>query len=201
MGAALSLAGKRVLAAATAPVTLQACGVTGASLLALGCTAVPFGLCTGFLERPEKEQANLDRKALGLLVRTAVFPSLMEEVIWRAAVLPHIAVDGAAALAPAALVPWAACWLALFVLYHVPGSFLLSKLKVAPGAAETFLDWRFLVLATLLGSACTAGYLGSGGVLWVPMLIHWLPVCSWLLFLGGEEKLRGTAVEIAEADM
>ncbi|CAJ1355602.1 unnamed protein product, partial [Effrenium voratum] len=92
---------------------------------------------------------------------------------------------------------WALAWLALFVLYHLPSGQLLSRCGLTRDGGRTFQDPRFLALAAALGLACSGVYLASGS-LWAAVAVHWLPVCLWLLFLGGEQRLRGEGYEDAQ---
>eukprot|EP00928_Gymnodinium_smaydae_P087683 TRINITY_DN71915_c0_g1_i1.p1 TRINITY_DN71915_c0_g1~~TRINITY_DN71915_c0_g1_i1.p1 ORF type:complete len:268 (+),score=64.31 TRINITY_DN71915_c0_g1_i1:50-805(+) len=185
----------RRVEAATAPDQnfLDTVAVSLGCVALLGAISVPFGLRTGFLERAERPPSS--RAMLSTAVRTAVCPALVEEALWRAALLPQprLASDAALSTAPSA------CWLryvlglTFFVAYHVPAAWLLTRLRVAPGAFRAFTDWRFLVLATGLGVACTVAYAASGGSLWAAAFVHWLPVNVWLLCFGGEALLRGEA--------
>mmetsp|Transcript_34166 Transcript_34166/g.107103 ORF Transcript_34166/g.107103 Transcript_34166/m.107103 type:complete len:138 (+) Transcript_34166:352-765(+) len=89
--------------------------------------------------------------------------------------------------------PWlrASICVAIFVAYHVPFSILLTGVGAAPGAKAAFADGRFLVMAAWLGTVCAGAYWLSRGSLWVAWCVHWVPVNVWLLFLGGENLLRG----------
>jgi predicted Abi (CAAX) family protease len=50
-------------------------------------------------------------------------------------------------------------------------------------ARAAFWDARFLALATILGTGCTASYYVSGGSLLAAAFTHWLPVNLWLFLL------------------
>jgi predicted Abi (CAAX) family protease len=67
--------------------------------------------------------------------------------------------------------------LALFVLWH-PVQVWLGL----PMAQDVFLDWRFLIIAALLGIACTIGWQRSGSI-WPAMAIHWAAVVGWKALL------------------
>lgn len=82
----------------------------------------------------------------------------------------------------------AAAGVVCFVTYHLLGAVVLHRLG-RTGASKAFNDVRFLVLATMLGAACTLVYFGSGGSVWAATVMHWLPVCVWLCVFDGEEKL------------
>ncbi|WP_293204846.1 MULTISPECIES: hypothetical protein [unclassified Microcoleus] len=48
----------------------------------------------------------------------------------------------------------------------------------------------FLLLAAVLGVACSIAYLLIGSI-WPAVVIHWLGVTVWLLLLGGYRRLYG----------
>jgi predicted Abi (CAAX) family protease len=104
-------------------------------------------------------------KILTTGVITLIAPGILEEVIFRVAVLPT-----SAGIAPLSL-----AWL-LFVVYHVDWTH-----------PALHADPRFLLQAAALGLACTAAYVWSGGSLWAPAIVHWVPVWVWIAALGGEE--------------
>lgn len=116
------------------------------------------------------------RRALGWLL----MPALLEELLFRVALLPH-PLEGAAL--PGTLA-WGALSLGLFVIYHP-----LAERTWYPEAKGVFHDPRFLVQCTLLGLACLAAYNLSGS-LWPPLVIHWLAVTVWLGPLQGHRRLR-----------
>ena len=173
--------------------------VTGASCYALGTS-------TGFLcpDRPVRDLRTI-------LVGTAaalVSPALVEEMVFRAAMLPHPAVDAPAAHMGAAT---AAAWLqsartgavsagspgwvsipgsilallrstlpplALFVVYHL--------CNPRPKSRLVFRDERFLTLAAMLGAGGTAAFIVTGGSLVAAVEVHW---SVWLFLLGGYQIL------------
>lgn len=73
--------------------------------------------------------------------------------------------------------------LLLFVLYHP-----LNAMTFFPQGKETFTDSTFLGLAALLGLICLITYWQSGS-LWLPVLIHWIIVLTWLICFGGYQSL------------
>ena len=101
-------------------------------------------------------------------------------MLFRAALLPHPATDGL--LAPVSLISRSVLPLTGFVLYHL--------INPTERAKRVFWDWRFLVLAAVLGAGCTASYLISGGSLWAAAVTHWIPVCVWLFAPGGAQQLH-----------
>lgn len=113
-----------------------------------------------------------------------IAPGVVEEALFRAALLPHPATDPAAALRPAAFACRSALPLAVFVAYHLLNPRAESRL--------VFYDSRFLFLSAVLGTACTVSYWATGGSLLAAAVTHWLPVCVWLFGLGGFQRLQYT---------
>lgn len=74
------------------------------------------------------------------------------QVLFRAALLPHPAVDGI--LTPATLASKSLVPLTGFVLYHL--------INPSKRAKRVFWDARFLSLAAVLGTGCTASYFLTG---------------------------------------
>ena len=102
-------------------------------------------------------------------VATLIVPALMEECIFRVALLP--VTPGTTP----ARIDMVLGWLS-FVAYHLDA--------FHPGHHS---DPRFLAVAGALGAACTAAYVWSGGSAWAPIIVHWVPVWLWLGALGGLE--------------
>ncbi|WP_254978056.1 type II CAAX prenyl endopeptidase Rce1 family protein [Cyanobium sp. ATX 6A2] len=157
----------------------------GFSLLVLGvysALALGHGLRSGFLSGPATwpPLQQLLPRAAGLLL----LPALVEELIFRVALLPHPleGVHGGALLA------WIALSVGLFVLYHP----LAARLWYQQ-ARPLFHDPRFLVQCTLLGLACALVFVVTGS-LWPPVLIHWLAVLVWLEPLQGRLHLQPVPV-------
>jgi len=67
--------------------------------------------------------------------------------------------------------------LGLFVLWH-PVQVWLGL----PMAQAAFLDWRFLIIAGLLGMICTISWQRSGSI-WPAITIHWAAVMCWKALL------------------
>ncbi len=63
--------------------------------------------------------------------------------------------------------------IALFVLWH-PVQVWLGL----PMAQPVFLDLRFVIIAALLGIACTISWQRSGSI-WPAVAIHWAAVIGW----------------------
>ncbi|CAJ1431884.1 unnamed protein product [Effrenium voratum] len=190
----------RVAAAGSAPLRWADLGLVAGALAALGACGVVFR--SFLVPSPPTCTAST---GLALALRCFFFPCLAEEVVFRAVLLPNLRVGRVAAgganawgmLGEMTLQQWlwALACLALFVLYHLPSGQLLSRCGLTRDGGRTFQDPRFLALAALLGLACSGVYLASGS-LWAAVAVHWLPVCLWLLFLGGEQRLRGEGYEV-----
>jgi predicted Abi (CAAX) family protease len=78
---------------------------------------------------------------------------------------------------------WAIISLIAFILYHP-----LNALTFYAAGKPTFIDWRFLTLAGLLGAVCSISYCTTGSI-WPPVLIHWITVASWIKLFGGQKLL------------
>lgn len=118
-----------------------------------------------------------------------IFPSLVEESLFRVILLPSPHTPH--------FYGWAAWGLILFILAHP-----LNALLFFPHRKATFFNPHFLALAGLLGLICTIAYQESGS-LWLPVLLHWIPVGLWLLLWGGLERMSPvpfTAVTAPQAE-
>ena len=103
-----------------------------------------------------------------------VFPSLLEESIFRGLLLPPDLSEASPQRQLAAVLTSTA----VFVAWHPLNHFLI-------GISDTsvFVDPTFLVIVTLLGLTCALQYLKTRS-LWLPVLTHWATVLIWNLFLG-----------------
>jgi predicted Abi (CAAX) family protease len=111
-----------------------------------------------------------------------LFPSLLEELVFRGIFIPRdVLKQGPAAAARAIALSTAA-----FVIWHP-----VNALTVNTSAIPLFLDPWFLAITTVLGVTCGTAYVLSGS-LWVPVVIHWLSVTVWVLLLGGRNLLLET---------
>ena len=167
----------RLMDALFAPLTGRGLALGALLLGAYAAVALALGRGTGFLpaQRPKVRPLSLMRQAMVLLLT----PSLIEETLFRAALLPH-PLEG---LGPWESTAWGALSVGLFVAWHP----LAGRLWY-PQGRRLFDDCRFLLLATLLGMACVIAYLATGSI-WPPVLIHWLVVLTWLELLGGRWQL------------
>lgn len=155
---------------------LSSCWLTVVLLFVYGLLALILGFSTNFLQWKVCSSRTLSVR----IVTTSFFaPALLEEIFFRVLLLPY----------PLNKTPdnswlwWAGLSLFLFVVYHP-----LNAFSFFPQGRKTFCNPIFLGLALGLGIVCTVIY-GHSGSLWLPVLVHWLVVISWLLFLGGLSKL------------
>ena len=108
-----------------------------------------------------------------------IFPSLLEEVLFRGILIPN----NAATHSKKRIIVYIAVSTAAFVLWHPA-----NALTINPTAAPVFLNPAFLLIVALLGITCSISYIFSRS-LWTPIIIHWLTVVGWVIFLGGRNKL------------
>ena len=152
--------------------------LVGLSILSIyTAIALPLGVWQGFLR-----WNSIASKAtvIKISATSLIAPALLEELFFRAVLLPHPSEN-------ASLKTVAVCsivGLLLFVIYHP-----LNGLTFFPKGRSTFLNPVFLILATLLGFACTIAYLYAGSIL-ISVVIHWLTVIVWLLCLDGINRLK-----------
>jgi len=142
----------------------------GIAILIFSMFAVPFGLLTGLFEfRLEADPVVLIRTAAIALI----LPALFEEVLFRGPIA------WLSSIGSRKLLYVVAVSLPLFVLWHpFNGMFLMTE------AQSLFTDWRFLVLAALLGLAATHLAVKTCSI-WPPVLFHWLAIVGWKAFFGG----------------
>jgi predicted Abi (CAAX) family protease len=150
--------------------------LTAGILAGLATISLPLGFGIGFL----RIDLFVSWQTAVVVAAVAFFsPAVVEELIFRVALLPHPHERAPAAVARL----WGTVALALFVIAHPLRTLILSSARGA-----TFADPRFFVLAALLGLACTLAYLRTGS-LWPPVVIHWVVATGWLLVFRGYRKL------------
>jgi predicted Abi (CAAX) family protease len=141
--------------------------------------ALPLGLMTGVVRL---SPASLPpATAIGIAVVALLHPAFVEELIFRALLIPRRIRELAAgrALLIAALA------LAAYVASHP-----LNAVLFRPSALAIFSNPAYLLLAALLGVACTIVYALSGSI-WPAVLLHWITAVVWILVLGGQALLGG----------
>lgn len=135
-----------------------------------GCFALAVGLGAGLL-RPEAPSLF---ELLVLPFVLVLYPSLLEESVFRGLLLPRSLLGASAARRFLAV----SASTALFVLMHPLNAWFIDL-----SDTSQFLEQSFLLIVTALGYACGYLYLRSGS-LWAPMALHWATVVAWNLFLG-----------------
>lgn len=167
---------ERVLTAVTVFPSWQGWLWIAGITLVYGAIALPLGFASGFLQW---ELAIDNRKQLALaMVLTLITPAFAEELFFRVLLLPHPR-EG---LSPLPWLLWGILSLLLFLLYHP-----LNARWFYPPGNPTFFQPMFLLLAGLLGVACTVIY-GLTGSVWGIVFLHWIVVMVWLFGLGGKRK-------------
>jgi predicted Abi (CAAX) family protease len=147
-------------------------------LIGYGIIACVFGFRSKFLSLDYRLDKSIGQNLLSL-GHLFLMPALVEEILFRLLLIPH----------PIETVTstdtwrWSIISLFLFIIYHP-----LNALTLYPQGKPTFMDWRFLTLAGLLGIVCTSIYSMSGSI-WLSVLIHWFVVWCWLKLFGGERCL------------
>ena len=161
---------------------LSGCFLGAGLLVGYAVVALSIGFRTGFLRF--NSLTEITRGGIWENVRSIVYllfmPALVEEISFRMLLIPH----------PIETAPlksiylWSLISLSLFIIYHPLNAWTFFKL-----GNPTFMDWRFLTLAGLLGAICTIAYLLTSSI-WSAVIIHWLVVGSWLKLFGGEQRLK-----------
>ena len=173
----LSTVLRRLIDAVAMPLTVRDLGVTAGIVLGYGAIALPLGVRLGFLQW---HSIGLGPNPLlwGSL-KIFMMPALGEELFFRVALLPH-PLEG---VPEEQWLAWAALSLGLFILYHP-----LNARTLYRAGHPTFLHPTFLLLAGLLGVACSLAY-GMTQSLWPAVVVHWLVVTMWFFRLGGRQLL------------
>jgi predicted Abi (CAAX) family protease len=135
--------------------------------------ALPVGLASGLLAlTPVRENAG----ALVVFAAVALaVPSLFEETLFRAALLPHPSERRSGP----GLVLNVLVAVALFVLGHPLVAWLL-----APATRPLAYNPVFLGLCAFFGVISSAAYLRTGSI-WPGVLMHWAVVVGWKIWFGG----------------
>ncbi len=174
--------GRAVQRFADAVTTWPSWGALLLGILALalyGILALNYGLNSGFLQR--KNAFDNPVRFVFHAIRLFFIPALVEEIIFRVALLPH-PVEGGAGWR---WLFWVIVSLVLFIFYHL----LLAK-TIQKNAQDTLTDRRFLILVGWLGLTLTGVYRITGS-LWLIAFMHWAVVLLWIYGLGGRDRLPG----------
>lgn len=118
-------------------------------------------------------QPVFDQDTLKLALVAIIAPSLGEELLFRAAMLPRPVKDSR--------FPWKLAWvpIGLFVLWHPLQAILFGGLR-----GQVFLDPWFLVAVLALGIGCSRLYWKTASI-WPCVILHWLVVIAWKALAGG----------------
>ena len=145
--------------------------------------ALPIGFWLNFLQLDFQYSRKI---VIKIMTTYFIAPAILEELVFRVVLLPQPSEN----LTFKTIFIWSFISLLLFIIYHP-----LNGITFFPAGRETFFHPVFLFLAALLGLICTVTYLQSGSI-WIPIVIHWLTVITWLLCLGGMKKLKITQQNI-----
>jgi predicted Abi (CAAX) family protease len=143
--------------------------------LFLAC-ALPLGLLSGLLRPGVAPLTRGVTMGLGLLF---VHPAFVEEIVFRGLLLPR----DPASWSRGRLIAVAVAALVVYVASHP-----INALLFRPQMFALFASPAYLMMATLLGIACTAAYWISRSI-WPPVAMHWLTVAIWIWLLGGRNLL------------
>ena len=155
--------------------TWLACALVFALFVAC---AAPIGLLSGFLRPAVPRLSAKDVVVTAILI--FVQPALVEEVVFRGLLLPR----DARSVRGRPLLAMTGGALVIYVVSHP-----INAMLFRPEVLYVFDNPVYLVLATLLGIACTVAYFISKSM-WPPVVIHWITVLTWLWFLGGRTLLH-----------
>lgn len=141
----------------------------------------PMALIIGFSTRVFKFNVLLPEKVIHYLLPFTLifFPCLPEELFFRGLLMPHKNRKSS----PSKYLMYTIINVVLFVIWHPFNAYLINN-----SAIPLFTNIYFLLIVFLLGVICTVTYLQSGSI-WIPVLIHWCTVFSWVFFLGGRNKV------------
>ena len=146
-------------------------------ILVYAVIALPIGFWLNFLQLDIQYSRKI---VIKIMTTSLIAPAILEELVFRVILLPQ----------PSKYVSFKAVLVCsivsilLFIIYHP-----LNGITFFSAGRETFFNPVFLFLAALLGLICTIAYLQSGSI-WISVVIHWLTVVTWLLCLGGIQKLK-----------
>jgi uncharacterized protein len=158
--------------------TWLACALVFALFVAC---AAPIGILSGLL-RPGVPHVSA-KEAVTTALLIFLQPALVEEIVFRGLLLPR----DARSVRGRRLLLIAGGALAIYVASHP-----INAMLFRPDVLHVFGSPAYLVLTTLLGTACTVAYFISKSI-WPPVAIHWVTVLMWLWFLGGEALLTHTS--------
>ena len=154
--------------------------MTLATAVAYGAIAIPLGLWGKLLSLRNILGSVRPGQLTVRLLQALLVPAMLEELIFRVLLLPH-PTEG---VLTTTFMLWATLSLVLFVISHP-----LQAMIFRPHLMSLFSRPLFIGLTALLGLSCIIIYTNTGS-LWTLIGFHWLVVVSWLVFLGGWQRLR-----------
>ena len=147
------------------------------TLASYSAIAIPLARFTGFITPSFTPHRPLQQGRS--LLQIFFFPAFFEELIFRVLWLPQPSERVSAFIWGF----WAIASLIGYIIYHP-----LNARTFYPAGNPTFFAPIFLVLAGLLGMACTIAYILTHSI-WAIAIVHWVVVAVWLFALGGRQKL------------
>ncbi|WP_166252805.1 type II CAAX prenyl endopeptidase Rce1 family protein [Marinobacter salicampi] len=166
---------RRNLAAGLLTSPFQASARAWVLLPAYAAVALAIGLGSGLL----RWEPMLTAWAPVMLLALLVFPSLLEEGLFRGLLIPRQIRESGLFWTGLAI----AGSTVLYVLWHP-----LTALMTETQERRLFLAPAFLAIVTLLGITCGHNYAVSKS-LWGPILIHWMTVVVWVFLFGGHNTV------------
>lgn len=148
--------------------------------VAYGAIAIPLGLWGKLLSLHSILGSVRPGQLLIRVLQALLVPAMLEELIFRVLLLPH-PTEG---VLTTTFMLWTTLSLALFVISHP-----LQAMIFRPHLMSLFSRPLFIGLTALLGLGCIIIYTNTGSLLTL-VGFHWLVVVSWLVFLGGWQRLR-----------
>ena len=147
-------------------------------LIFYGAIALTWGIVSNFLQfRLLRSPLKISR----IVVISFFAPALIEEIFFRVLLLPQPTQNLRQLPITAVIIN-----LLIFILYHP-----LNAITFFPSGRKIFFEETFLSLAGLLGFICIVAYWLSSS-LWLPTILHWIVVITWLVGLGGYNLLNKT---------
>jgi len=144
--------------------------------VALDSAVVGLGVTSGMYRWKPMDNA----RALGWSGAYLMVRAVLEEIVFRAILLPHPKADGPKAMRLPGFWISAAFPIALFVASH------MWTTQRKPN--QVLNDTRFLSTLLVCGVASTWAYWVSSGGLWAAITMHFLVVFPWMVLLGGYRK-------------
>ena len=162
----------------TFPAGVQGWAKVGGITLATSTLAGIGAYSNGFIQDPMTEYCPPSMYQMYKPCSAILFPSLVEELFWRATLIPMHPYN------PQTTIPIATAVLIVHVLSHPIAANTCWK-----RGKDIFEDWKFLSLATIVLGGATVSYVVSGGSVWAAAITHGIPVALWRDYFGGERKL------------